>query len=243
LNVSATTRISDYSIGLVRIGNEGRALLGSGTLVSLHDCRAILTAGFVLSQLPRRGRLGIALRTDLNQINLAVEDLTYAPVRTRDVELGLVILSPGAARRFDETKRFLNFAVPQNQEATVDADRVWCVNGFSSELTTTQLPLDCFDMVMGYTSVTGVWDGEIHSVVDEIKLKVHGASESGEPLRLEGVVGGGLWEAHRSNNTFYGFSANLHGIVLSAPGGLQTSGVVRCTLPTSLTAVKNALES
>lgn len=226
---------ADYTVGFVRIGDEGRALLGSGTLVATPNQCAIVTAGSVLSRLPTRGRLGIALRTDLNQISLDTGDLEYQSVSIAGVVLGLIRLSAEAARRLDETKHFVELRLKAQESA--DNDPAWLVNGFSSELTTTGLPLDCFDLVVGYTNVTGLPERSVSAGLEQIELRVRGVSEIGEPLALDGLIGGGLWRSLTGRD---GVDIVLSGVVLSAPSGI--AGPVRCAGPTALKAVLDALE-
>jgi len=220
--------ITGSTIGFVRIGDEGRALLGSGTLVAVGQARAALTAAAVLDQLPLTGRLGIVLRTDLNQISLDTAELTYRRiVPPSRADLGLVVLSPQADLRFAETKRFVDLAASSQPHVGI-GDWTWCVNGFSTELTMTQLPLDCFDMVEGYTNVTGLQVGEINTVADgEIQLQVRGVSETGTPLPLEGIHGGGLWRVQGSQAAF-------SGVVIGTTAGSGTAGTVRCSGPPAL---------
>jgi hypothetical protein len=225
------SHISTGTIGFVRIGDDGRALLGSGTLVAAGQARTALTAATVLDRLPDHGRVGIVLRTDLNQISLDAAELTYRRIIVPGgTDLGLVVLSPNAARRFAETKRFVDLTASFQSDAG-DRDSSWSVNGFSKELTMTQLPLDCFDMVVGYTNVTGLPDGDVDTPAGlEMEFQVRGVSETGAPLPLDGIEGGGLWRVAGSAD------ARLSGVVISAPTG--TSSKVHCIGPSALAALE-----
>jgi hypothetical protein len=225
------SHIRASTIGFVRIGGNGRALLGSGTLLAVGQTRAALTAAAVLDCLPEDGRLGIVLRTDLNQISLDKADVTYRRLAVPGAaELGVVVLTPNAALRFAETKRFVDLTA-SSQTGADDGDWSWCVNGFSTELTMTELPLDCFDMVVGYTNVTGISDGNVDtSAAGEIQLHVRGVSETGAPLPLDGIRGGGLWRRRGSD-------ARFSGVVIGAPSG--TAATVRCIGPFALATLEH----
>src|SRR3954447_6026880 len=128
---AAALHATDYSVGLVRIGDEGRTLFGSGTLIATDRSRSILTSADVLDLLPSSGRLGIALHTELNQISLAASELIYRRLPVihgqADSRLGLIELSEATAQRFDERKRFVDVSAAFAGETHGRA--FWCVNG------------------------------------------------------------------------------------------------------------------
>ncbi|MFN0074281.1 MAG: hypothetical protein ACKVVP_22600 [Chloroflexota bacterium] len=196
---AALEQVAAYTIGFVQIGGSGRKLLGSGTLITIDGRRVILTSNLVLEQLPVTGRLGLVLRTHLNQISVDVADLTYrsrpAELTSSDApDLGTVLLSAPVAERISGYNRFYDLpAKPQRVASTVSQPQsgFWCLNGFVNELTTTELPLDCFDMIRGYTNIGGIAE----------PLPTHGSAQfaftrfgipSGVPT-LEGMSGAGLW--------------------------------------------------
>src|SRR5438046_2635471 len=80
---AAAGHLAQYSIGFLRIEDtpNGRAavLLGSGTLVSIGDRQAVLTAHHVVSVLPRQGRLGLILDPTPQTHTVDVRGLTYLP--------------------------------------------------------------------------------------------------------------------------------------------------------------------
>src|SRR5215218_4999002 len=151
--LAASNHVGNYTVGFVQVGEGGRKLLGSGTLISAGTSQGVLTATSVLGRLPKDRRLGFVLRTELGQISLEASELSCVAL---DSGLGVVKLPDSAARRFDEWKRFVDLLALANPDA---GEWCWCVNGFTSELTTTQLPMDCFDMVVGYTNATGLAKG------------------------------------------------------------------------------------
>jgi hypothetical protein len=232
-NVDTTSMlVSEATIGFVQVGAGGRKLLGSGTLVSALGSRAILTARVVIDHLPREDRLGLAVWTDLNQISLDTADLTYKTVRG---DLGLVLLSTEAIRRLSAYKRFvfLNGEGPAGS-----ADGAWWINGFTSELTTTDLPIDCFDIVQGYTNVTAAHLGSMSPsrASRDIELTVSRVSNPEEPMAFDGLVGGGLWRVQPHSR-----SGEFSGVVLDGPGDWGRSGTVRCAGPAALEAVIESL--
>jgi hypothetical protein len=232
---AALAAAASPTIGFSQIGQRGRELLGSGVLVAAAELRAILTARAVLERLPRTGRLGLLVRTDLNQLSLDTAELSY---RTAGRDLGLVVLSREAARRLAAYKQPVMLSGEPKHHTSAAA---WWVNGFTSELTTTDLPVDCFDIVRGYTNVTAAHAGPI--VTDElgdIELTVSRVSDPSKPMSFDGLVGGGLWRieqhAERSQVVF-------SGVVVDAPSGWSRSGTVRCVGPAALSEVFETLVS
>jgi hypothetical protein len=185
-----------------------------------------------MEQLPRQGRLGFALRTDLNQISLDIADLTYRTVRGN---LGLVLLSNEAIRRFSAYKPFVHLS---REEAAELADANWWINGFTSELTTTDLPVDCFDIVQGYTNVTAAHSGSVRllNANGDVELSVSRLTDPDEPMSFDGLVGGGLWRVQPD-----GKPAVFSGVVLECPGDWSRSGTVRCAGPAALATVIDSL--
>jgi hypothetical protein len=236
--VTLLSDICASSIGFVRVGAAGRALLGSGTLVAAGEARAILTAISVLDRLDGLERIGITLRTDLNQIMLDPSDLTRQRLTVdADAELGLARLSAHAARRLGETRRFVDLLTPPAGAPESEAGWEWRVTGFSSELTLTQLPLDCFDMVVGYTGVIGVPTEPVQVANGKLRVPVRGVSETGEALPLDGLLGGGLWQVRYDLDEV----ARYSGVVISAPENAATSGTVRCLGPAAITTALSLL--
>jgi hypothetical protein len=232
---AALATATSPTVGFSQIGQRGRELLGSGVLVAAGEFRAILTARAVLERLPRMGRLGLVVRTDLNQLSLDTAELSY---RTAGRGLGLVVLSREAARRVAAYKQPVTLSGEAKHHASAAA---WWVSGFTSELTTTDLPVDCFDIVRGYTNVTAAHTGPI--VTDElgdIELTVSRQSDQSKPMSFDGLVGGGLWRVEQRHETI---SAVFHGVVVDAPSGWSRSGTVRCVGPAALSEVFETLVS
>ena len=65
LKSDITERLSDYPIAFIKFEENGQKayLAGSGTLVSVGDTKAILTADHVLRVLPDTGNVGLGLPT------------------------------------------------------------------------------------------------------------------------------------------------------------------------------------
>ena len=232
---AASLHLADHSVGLVRIAADGRALFGSGTLINAGKCRSILTTVAVLDLLPKTGRLGVTLRTELNQISFDMSELIYRwlPVAPGQIEsrLGLIELSEVASQRFDQWKRFVNLG-DVSFAATSDV-AFWCANGFTAKLTTTDLPLDCFDMVCGYTNLTGLQTSQINFVpapktILDVQLDL--LSEQVESDELAGLVGCALWKVRFALDPS---RARVQDTVLS--GVVETvnatpEGLIRCAV-------------
>ncbi len=238
---AASLHATNYSVGVVRVGNDGRGLFGSGTLIAAARSRSILTSADVLDLLSNSGRLGIALRTELNQISLDASGLIYRrlPVIHGQVDsrLGLIEFSEDAAQRFDERKRFVDVGAALAAETPLAAETqgraFWCVNGFTAKMTTTDLPLDCFDMVCGYTNITALRttpidsSSELEKIID---LELDMVSEHVGPQGFAGLVGGTLWKMQfaRDPSRTWIQEAVLSGVVDAVMDTTKGSVHVRC---------------
>jgi hypothetical protein len=232
-STAASINVSEPTVGFVQVGAGGRKLLGSGTLISVGESKAILTARAVVDRLPSVGRLGLVLRTDLNQVSLDTEELAY---RTIDARLGLVLPSAEPYRRLSSYKKFLRL---NRDERPTFPDDTWWINGFSEELTTTDLPIDCFDIVQGYTNVTAAQCEHLASPEHaDIELTVSRLNRPAKPMAFDGLVGGGLWRVKPETRKLH---AVFSGVVTQADSGWSRSGRVCCAGPLALDAVVSSL--
>jgi len=139
--------LARFSIGFLRVQDTPRGLdaflLGSGTLISVGETRAILTAHHVVQVLPRTGRLGLILSPTLQQYTIDTQGLVFLEIdRGTDdstgPDLGAIVLSPSIAGTIGSKKTFYNLDQRRDQMLNAPPDRrdgVWFVHGFIDEKT------------------------------------------------------------------------------------------------------------
>jgi hypothetical protein len=149
----------------------------------------VITAQTVAQTLPDEGAIGVVLRSDLNQILLDRADFQIAPglLKQKSGSVSLP-LSDHAVRRIGDIKRFYETAAsPQPTRET------YVIHGFSNELTMTELPLDCFDMIYSFTSVTepvNVLNWSTPDTPGKLTLANDARADS---LTLRTLNGSGVW--------------------------------------------------
>ena len=98
-------RLSDYPIAFFKLEENGRGAYpsGSGTLVSVGDTKAILTADHVLRHLPNTGNVGLGLPTRFGpnlhstQVPMAICEKIHVGNGNEEAkgpDIGLLILPP-----------------------------------------------------------------------------------------------------------------------------------------------------
>jgi hypothetical protein len=121
---SATKRIIDYLIGIVRIiGNEPKEdaiLIGSGTLVDINGTFGILTAQHVIDELPRHGNLGLIISEQVHRPTIDANVLIYSRMgRGRDPstgpDLGFIKLPNSIISILKAYKSFYNVTKSRNR--------------------------------------------------------------------------------------------------------------------------------
>lgn len=213
----ASTLLEAYGVGLTQVGGGPWRLLGSGTLVTDGTAHAILTSIEVASQLPSSGRVGIVLRSDLNRITVARSDLAiswpgdFPEGGSSIVPIGL---APEVTRRIADVKRFYDLRSPPPHD-----DGCWYLHGYINELVVTALPLDCFDLIYNFDSLTVRAEltdaGDAPGVLSLTTVSADGVPI---PADLSGLKGGGVWQV-RSVSTPGILDARLVGIVREPGAG------------------------
>ena len=205
-----TLALNQYSVGFLRIEETPRGqdavLLGSGTLVTVGETQAILTAHHVLQVLPTEGRVGLVLSTKLQQYTVDTQALVYREIARGTVDadgpdLGAVILAPSIAAAIGAKKTFYNLGLRRETLLETPPDRregLWFVHGFLAERTVEEPGRDGFSRVMGFYNLTGAGGPEEPPIEvgdhDYYAFPVTYNARSAAPNSFGGMSGGGLWQ-------------------------------------------------
>ena len=215
-------RIADYWAGFILVGENTASFLGSGTLVSIGETKAILTAGHVLDALPETGRVGLALPTryepTLGNEGLLMEHLTGVCFGRGEngsdgPDLGLLVLpNPVASRVIPSTKNFYNLLLrrepaldPQRAidrdgsgEPASDGDlaETWILAGTPAESESDGPPESGFDQIKEFEGQAGL--GTVVSAntaegFDYLRFSAKYDENYEGPGSFEGFSGGSLW--------------------------------------------------
>lgn len=212
---SAMEDIREFSIGFVGLretrGAKDAVLLGSGTLVSIGEIRAVLTAHHVVSLLPREGRLGLLLSPALHAHTVDTQGLSYLEIDrgTTDSEgpdLGAVILGPSIAGAIEAKKVFYSLDLPRDQMLKNPPhlrDGFWFINGFVDEDTEDHPGRDGYDRIKRFHSLSGAGGPEDAVLVGDHDIHDFPVSYTGRSVAPEsfgGMSGGGLWQVPLKRN-------------------------------------------
>ena len=209
------TALIDFCIAVTK---ENGQLIGSGTLVSIGNTKAILTAYHVLKALPKtRGLdlvLGLGFPTRFDNSPQAAPRLpTIISVdylekkrigkgkkEADGPDLGLLVLpDPIVSQYIPSTKTFYNLAKrrPSVMENPWPIDSsLWALVGVPEEWTEDAAPEAGFARVKNYHGLIGV--GGVHKEYerdgfDYLELAANYNADYEGPKNFEGCSGGGLW--------------------------------------------------
>jgi hypothetical protein len=218
--MSPDTAIADFGVGFTQVGGGPWRLLGSGTLVTDGSAHAILTTRQVADLLPDEGRVGITLRSDLNQITIPRTDLDLRALRDRpgwpdNDALTAIALSQEAKERIGAVKQFYDLST-----IPTPPTGAWFIQGFSNELVVTDLPLDCFDLIYSFDSV--VFPVQPTARPDVARLSARG----GPPSRLQGLRGGGIWQVDPDDQS-HAMGVTLRGVVSDVDSDTAEDALVK----------------
>lgn len=205
--------LSDCSIGFVKFRQDASpvdaVLAGSGTLVSAHGVRGILTAEHVISNLPNTGLVGlIALSRfglQLHRVTLDMERvqkiaIARGPEDSRGPDLGLLVLSATDAKNLGTGKFFYNL-LKRSERLLVEpppADKgAWVLCGMAEEWTEDRPPPKGYARVKCFRGLCGAGDlaGErVEGGFDYISFEVKYGEDYIGPQSYKGFSGGGLWQ-------------------------------------------------
>ena len=209
LQEAITRNLVDYSIGFVRVDKtpqgEDPVLLGSGTLVTIGEISAVLTAEHVVTALPREGRLGLVLSHEVDMHTVDTQGLAYKKIARGSIDaegpdLGAIFLAPPIAGAIAGKKTFYNLAKRRNQMLQTPpdlCDGLWVVNGFVDEWTKKETAIDRYKPIKGFCNLSGIGATEPPVLVgdhDYFAFPVSYGQGSVMPKSFKGMSGGGLWQ-------------------------------------------------
>jgi hypothetical protein len=202
--------LAECSVGFLRIEDTPRGqdaiLLGSGTLVTVGKTHAVLTAHHVVKVLPKAGRVGLILSSELQQHTVNTQALAYVEIARGTVDsdgpdLGAVILAPSIAAAIAAKKTFYNLELRRERMLQTPPDRqdgVWFVHGFVGERTVEEPSSDGFSLVKSFYSLSGAGGPDEPPVSvgdhDYLSFPVSYGCRSVAPTSFGGMSGGGLWQ-------------------------------------------------
>ncbi|TAK06472.1 hypothetical protein EPO44_05370 [bacterium] len=199
----------DYSLGFVRIEDtpdgEDAVLVGSGTLITLQNKYAVLTAHHVVKALPRKDRLGLILSSKLNATTVPVGGLHYLEIARGSVDsegpdLGAVVLPSPIVGSLTAKKSFYNLDLRREQLLNRKPEinnGVWFVYGFVEEWTVEEKGVGGYERAKGFNALAGM--GGVNSSYtvgnyDYFIFPVSYGGRSEAPRNFGGMSGGGLWQ-------------------------------------------------
>lgn len=209
LLADAIASIAPYCVGLCQSGESTKSgmpqLFGSGTLVRVGKCHAILTAEHVVRELPTSGRLGLLLGPSRQDFTVDIQGLTYLRIARGKVDqtgpdLGAIVLSSTLYGAIGSKKLFWDLNRDREELLRIPPDRqtgFWFVNGFPDSERSNVPHEDGRGDVVRYLNLSGVGapdeptlDGE-H---DYYRFPVKPANLPDIPSSFGGMSGGGLWQ-------------------------------------------------
>jgi len=200
--------VANYTVGFLRIekGRRGKdlTLLGSGTLVTVNEIHAILTAHHVIEVLPTSGELGLVYSETLTHVTLATEGLRYikidrGKVNSEGPDLGAVILPPNVVSMLSAKKSFHNLDRNRTQLVTQPpaiAEGLWIVQGFIGKLTKEEFDFEHRIKTVRFLEFSSSGLVSREYVVGDYDYFDYPMEffRSSQPRDYGGTSGGGLWQ-------------------------------------------------
>ena len=210
--------IGDFTVFLVKStkdenGRLDKALAGSGTLISVGNVRAILTADHVLDYIANEKDIGLAFpcrfESQKNHVQLMILEMEYVrsltikrgPIKSEGPDLGILVLPEIDANRIGLKGSFYNLINRQNRmlkspPSAVDSGN-WILSGAAGEWTKDLPPEQHYSRVKQFRGCAGL--GIVtaaYAVGDYDILDFEAKHISGYqgPKSFGGFSGGGLWE-------------------------------------------------
>ena len=212
LLAKSSNELADFSIGFVKLyegdSSSDGELGGSGTLVSVNDRYAILTADHVLENLPNTGNVGLILPTRFGaQLHRVILDMGLAKkvrvargtIDSKGPDLGVLLIPAPVVSTIKASKSFYNLAKKKYQESDfLPIDQgFWLLCGMAHEWTNDTKPERGYEKVKIFSGICGLGIVSSERRIDEFdyldfETKYEGAYEG--PESYGGFSGGGLWQ-------------------------------------------------
>ncbi|MCH7888586.1 MAG: hypothetical protein IIA00_04845 [Proteobacteria bacterium] len=207
-------RISDYTVGFVKpTGLDGHdaTLGGSGTLVKIDECHAILTAAHVVKELRKREEIGLILsgspRGQIHKFTFHRELMREVQLPRKESlrasdppDLSLVILPEAILGNITARKSFYNISKHRPHQLSAPPNYhlgYWAIIGFAEELSGERPPSHGFQRVREFNGKI-VWGFanplESDSEFDAWTFTIRRDESYDGPENFEGYSGGGLWQ-------------------------------------------------
>jgi hypothetical protein len=207
---SATRRIIDYLIGIVRITEtqhkEDAVLIGSGTLVDINGTLGILTAHHVIDALPSHGNLGFIVSEQLHRPLIEAQALVHIRIAKGSnlsigPDLGFIKLPHTIIGLLKARRSFYNLSKNRERilhEPPANNLGLWCLSGIPDEKTLTEGPSREFETVKGFLEFCafglGISNYHILGGFDYFDFDVFYNERPQSPISFGGMSGGGLWQ-------------------------------------------------
>jgi hypothetical protein len=242
-------RLRLFTIAFIRtdVRAHESGLLGSGTLVTVGQTFAILTADHVLQVLPRHGRLGILLERTraphtVDTAGCAFVDIARGSSEAEGPDLGAVLLAPSIGGAIAAKKSFYNL---DRQRERMLGDRphihdgAWVAQGFLEERSTIAVDADGRGATKRFFHFSGIGGPDppmTNAGFDYFDFPVTDAEARSEPVSWGGMSGGGLWQVPlaRQDGEIVLRAPLLSGVVYYQHPTTESTCGIRCHGPTSV---------
>lgn len=254
---SAFDDLTDYSVGFIKaLSNEPSeaVLVGSGTLVSAGDFKAILTAHHVLTNLPDSGHIGLLtpmrFGSRIHRLTISMQYVQKVRIAkghddSQGPDLGLLVLAQADWARLPSGKIFYNLSKRQERmlnDPPGQYNGAWVLCGMVGERTADLSDADkrrfgngksfqgiCINAVPSGERQDG--DFDYRSVQVEYNATYEG------PESFGGCSGGGLWHllfVEKPDGSIEIFTSILSGVAFYESGKIGIRNTVECHGPKSI---------
>jgi hypothetical protein len=219
LTDSICDHISQFSVAILKIFTDSKVeqfkLIGSGTLVIVNSCHAILTAEHVLAQLRGSDQLGLLSsftghphRHKFNQNHIVLHRIAKGDGDSEGPDLGLIVLPESNIGRLRAEKTFFNIDKRQERfsKGFIKSNRgFWFTCGFPGEFEVDMKPIRGFAAMKGYhglCGISGIRKEYDESGFDYLEMSIEYDSFNTElPKSFGGVSGSGVWQVPLIKNS------------------------------------------
>ena len=237
--------LGDYTVAffdmeITQKANSNKlGLLGSGTLVSLGEKRAILTAHHVIKNLPTTGSVGVFLGPTNAPHSLEVQALTSLGMargtnNSVGPDIGAIVLAPHIADSIAAKKSFYNLGKRRDRllgSPPVAESGFWMIQGFVAELSV--MKPEWHGMTRFYynfSALSSPSKSERIDAYDFFDILVSKTGVANAPRNWGGISGGGLWqvELKRNEGVLETCPPLLSGVAFYQAAPTESGYAVRC---------------
>ena len=208
---SICDHLSHFSVAVLRIFTDDKMeqikLIGSGTLVTVNNCPAILTAEHVLKELKKSDQLGLltSFKGNPHRYKFSINHIILHKIARGDddskgPDLGLIILPESNIGRLKAEKSFFNIDKRQKRfsKGFIKSNRgFWFTVGFPGEFEVDMKSNRGFAAIKGYQGLCGISDISKEyedQGYDYIEMEIeYDSFNPNLPETFGGVSGSGVW--------------------------------------------------